>query len=86
VGGTYLQTHDGDLEAVLSRAWAAGVDKIMVTAGQLSEVKEALELLQRYDPKGQRLFTTVGASHAYGRSAGRTLVVRRLRVGPPSAS
>lgn len=60
--GTYTQTHEGDLEAVLNRAWAAGVDKIIVTAGQLPEVNQALDLLQRYDPERQRLFTTVGAS------------------------
>ena len=47
---------------VLNRAWAAGVEKIMVTAGQVSEVKEALELVERFDPDGQRLFTTVGMS------------------------
>ena len=34
------QAHDGDIDTVLNRAWAAGVERIMVTAGQLSEVKE----------------------------------------------
>eukprot|EP00959_Pyramimonas_sp_CCMP1952_P274583 5740112-Pyramimonas_sp.AAC.2 len=34
------QAHDGDMDAVLNRAWAAGVERVMVTAGQLSEVKE----------------------------------------------
>lgn len=35
-----VQAHEGDLDAVLRRASAAGVHKIVVTAGQLPEVKE----------------------------------------------
>eukprot|EP00241_Pyramimonas_parkeae_P007062 CAMPEP_0114224704 /NCGR_PEP_ID=MMETSP0058-20121206/254_1 /TAXON_ID=36894 /ORGANISM="Pyramimonas parkeae, CCMP726" /LENGTH=311 /DNA_ID=CAMNT_0001335207 /DNA_START=524 /DNA_END=1459 /DNA_ORIENTATION=- len=54
------QAHEGDLDAVLRRASAAGVHKIVVTAGQLPEVKEALELVHAADPGGERLFLTVG--------------------------
>jgi TatD DNase family protein len=36
--------HDKDVEAVLGRAWAAGVEKIIITAGNLQEAKAALEL------------------------------------------
>lgn len=48
--------HDADLPAVLQRAWDAGVDKIIITAGTLAEAEAALELAQT-DP---RLFCTVG--------------------------
>jgi len=54
------QAHDVDMDAVLHRAWVAGVQRIMITAGQLPEVKQALELAQSKDPAGGRLFTTVG--------------------------
>ena len=70
-GKTY---HDPDLDVVLRRGWDAGVEKVMVTAGTLSEAREALELAERFDhPSGEtsgaddepstsmrRLFTTVG--------------------------
>ncbi|KAG1665063.1 hypothetical protein FOA52_012482 [Chlamydomonas sp. UWO 241] len=48
--------HPPDLDTVLERAWAAGVAKIIVTAGSLKEAREALELVKRDD----RLFCTVG--------------------------
>jgi TatD DNase family protein len=70
-GKTY---HDPDLDVVLRRGWDAGVEKVMVTAGTLSEAREALELAERFDhPSAEtsgaddepststrRLFTTVG--------------------------
>eukprot|EP00054_Salpingoeca_dolichothecata_P015208 m.87052 g.87052 ORF g.87052 m.87052 type:complete len:312 (+) comp21379_c0_seq1:62-997(+) len=48
--------HPPDLEAVLSRSFDAGLNKIIVTAGTLSDAKQALELVG----KDARLFTTVG--------------------------
>ena len=70
-GKTY---HDPDLDVVLRRGWDAGVEKVMVTAGTLSEAREALELAERFDrplaetsgaddepsTSTRRLFTTVG--------------------------
>ena len=50
------QAHEPDLDRVLERAWAAGVDRMIVTAGTLGEARAALELCRR-DP---RLFCTVG--------------------------
>jgi TatD DNase family protein len=38
------KSHDPDLPAVLDRAWAAGVHKIVITAGSVDEARDALEL------------------------------------------
>lgn len=48
--------HQPDLSAVLDRAFAVGVDKLIITAGSLAESRAALELA-RTDP---RLYSTVG--------------------------
>lgn len=48
--------HEPDAAAVLQRAWNAGVEKIIITAGTLQEAKDALEFSQR----DHRLFCTVG--------------------------
>jgi TatD DNase family protein len=48
--------HEADLDAVLQRAWAVGVEKIIITAGTLSESRQALELART----DERLFCTVG--------------------------
>ncbi|BFG06175.1 putative deoxyribonuclease TATDN1 [Drosophila madeirensis] len=53
-GGT--QKHAADLDIVLQRAWQQGMQKIIVTAGCLNDVDEALELTK----KDERLYTTVG--------------------------
>ncbi|KAF6161193.1 hypothetical protein GIB67_007834 [Kingdonia uniflora] len=50
------QCHVGDVAAVLSRAWSAGVDRIIVTGGSLAESKEALAIAET----DGRLFCTVG--------------------------
>jgi Tat protein secretion system quality control protein TatD with DNase activity len=50
------QVHEPDLDAVLHRAWDVGVEKIIITAGTLSESRAALELAKTDD----RLFCTVG--------------------------
>jgi TatD DNase family protein len=36
--------HEGDLEAVLERAWNIGMQKIIITGGSLEESREALQL------------------------------------------
>jgi len=36
--------HENDLSNVLERSWAVGVQKIIVTAGNLTESKEAAKL------------------------------------------
>ncbi|KAJ3669958.1 hypothetical protein LUZ60_010282 [Juncus effusus] len=50
------QCHMADIPAVLSRAWASGVDRIIVTGGSLEESKEALAIAET----DARLFCTVG--------------------------
>ncbi|KAI3473379.1 hypothetical protein Pfo_030669 [Paulownia fortunei] len=50
------QYHVADISAVLSRAWSAGVDRIIVIGGSLEESKEALAIAET----DARLFCTVG--------------------------
>ncbi|XP_068146306.1 deoxyribonuclease TATDN1 [Drosophila tropicalis] len=50
------QKHQPDLDLVLQRAWNQGLDRIIITAGCLKDVDEALTLAEKDD----RLFTTVG--------------------------
>ncbi|XP_020571259.1 putative deoxyribonuclease TATDN1 [Phalaenopsis equestris] len=50
------QYHVSDIEAVLSRAWNAGVDRIIVTGTTLEESREALRIAE----SDGRLFSTVG--------------------------
>ncbi|GFQ04838.1 putative deoxyribonuclease tatdn1 [Phtheirospermum japonicum] len=50
------QHHVADIAAVLSRAWSASVDRIIVTGGSLEESKEALAIAET----DARLFCTVG--------------------------
>ncbi|XP_017148174.1 putative deoxyribonuclease TATDN1 [Drosophila miranda] len=50
------QKHVADLDIVLKRAWQQGLQKIIITAGCLKDVDEALELTA----KDERLYTTVG--------------------------
>uniref|UniRef100_A0A0E0HWT5 Uncharacterized protein n=1 Tax=Oryza nivara TaxID=4536 RepID=A0A0E0HWT5_ORYNI len=40
------QCHAADIPAVLARAWASGVDRIIVTGGSLKESREALEIAE----------------------------------------
>eukprot|EP00752_Nemacystus_decipiens_P005363 g4864.t1 len=50
------QKHEPDLDAVLERATAAGVEKMIVTAGTLEESREALKLAKAHP----NLYSTVG--------------------------
>ena len=36
--------HEGDLEAVLQRAWKIGMQKMIITGGSLEDSREALQL------------------------------------------
>ncbi|EEC82955.1 hypothetical protein OsI_27947 [Oryza sativa Indica Group] len=40
------QCHAADIPAVIARAWAAGVDRIIVTGGSLKESREVLEIAE----------------------------------------
>ena len=48
--------HEPDLEQVLDRAWNQGLDKIIITGGNLEESKKSIELAKSND----KLFATVG--------------------------
>ncbi|BDA43738.1 Putative deoxyribonuclease TATDN1 [Coccomyxa sp. Obi] len=50
------QYHKADLQAALRRSYAAGVERIIITAGSLSEARAALQLART----DERLFCTVG--------------------------
>ncbi|EGG15545.1 deoxyribonuclease [Cavenderia fasciculata] len=58
--------HDKDLDDILSRAWNVGMDRIMITSGRLSDVKEAIAIIDHYnsgvsgEQHKNRLFTTIG--------------------------
>ncbi|CAH0590494.1 unnamed protein product [Chrysodeixis includens] len=56
--GTYhgSKKHEPDLDTVLTRSWAAGLDKMIITGGSLTDSKKAIQMTQS-DP---RLFATVG--------------------------
>jgi len=50
------QKHPADLQNVLERAWSNGMDKMIITVGQLSESEEALKIANEND----KLFITMG--------------------------
>lgn len=52
------KVHADDFSLVLKRAWASGLQKIIVTGGSLSESEEGIKICESYD-RG-RLFCTVG--------------------------
>ncbi|EAN32969.2 putative deoxyribonuclease TATDN1 [Theileria parva strain Muguga] len=52
--------HDPDLNSVLERSKSVGMEKIVITAGCLEEVHQALDLCNTYDKECKYLFTTVG--------------------------
>ncbi|XP_952028.1 TatD-like deoxyribonuclease, putative [Theileria annulata] len=52
--------HNPDLISVLERSKSVGMEKIIITAGCLEEVHEALDLCNTYDKECKYLFTTVG--------------------------
>ncbi|XP_045777745.1 putative deoxyribonuclease TATDN1 [Maniola jurtina] len=48
--------HEPDLDKVLKRSWAAGLDKMIITGGSLVDSKKAIELAKT----NSQLFSTVG--------------------------
>ncbi|ETI47159.1 hypothetical protein, variant 3 [Phytophthora nicotianae] len=55
------QKHESDLTAILARAKTFGVDKIIVTGGNLEESHKALQLAKEHEGNGlPQLFSTVG--------------------------
>ncbi|GAB0088711.1 putative deoxyribonuclease TATDN1 [Sergentomyia squamirostris] len=56
--GIYRGTkkHQPDLEVVLKRSWEAGMEKMIVTVGELSDVEEVAKIVEKDD----RLVMTVG--------------------------
>ncbi|XP_028138862.1 deoxyribonuclease TATDN1 [Diabrotica virgifera virgifera] len=48
--------HEPDLKHVLNRSWKAGIQKMIITGGNLDESKKALEVADN----DERLFVTVG--------------------------
>lgn len=49
-----------DREGLLQRAYAAGVQQMLLTGTSLEESQQALELCQQLDEDGQHLFSTAG--------------------------
>lgn len=54
------QKHPADIEAVIARAVAVGVRCLLITAGSLSESREAIELCKKYNSKSLECYCTVG--------------------------
>ena len=46
--GTYRgkQQHPDDFDAVLQRGWSAGVEKVVITAGSLTDARAAIALVR----------------------------------------
>lgn len=41
------QKHPSDLDVVLERSWATGLQKIIITVGTISDTKDAMEIAQK---------------------------------------
>lgn len=86
--GTYndKQYHDADLGQVLVRAWEAGLQRIIITAGSLAEAREALALART---DGALLMWAGGAGQGRrGRgsgSGGGAMQCSRMVSGIPAA-
>ena len=78
--GVYLTNASfaGIQQDVLERAEAAGVRQMLLTGTSLAGSSEALELCQRLDTDGQRLFSTAGV-HPHDASQWNAESPRRLR-------
>ena len=59
------QKHEPDLEAVVARAGAAGVRRLMITGGCLEDAGAALAMARSAGTDGAELFCTVGNPHEY---------------------
>lgn len=50
------QKHPDDLNIVLERSWANGLDKIIVTVGTLNDTADAVKITQKDGTKEMLLF------------------------------
>ncbi|MDB6144471.1 MAG: deoxyribonuclease TatD [Pseudomonas sp.] len=66
-------------QAVLDRAYEAGVGQLMLTGTHVESSEQALELCQRLDESGQRLFSTAGI-HPHAASDWTSNTERQLRA------
>lgn len=66
-------------QAVLDRAYEAGVCQLIVTGTSVEGSEQALDLCQQLDPEGQRLFATAGL-HPHSASDWNPDSARRLRA------
>ena len=66
-------------QAVLDRAYAAGVCQLVLTGTSVEGSEQALELAHQLDESGQRLFTTAGI-HPHSASDWNADSARRLRA------
>lgn len=69
----------GQREALLARAFAAGVCQLLVTGTSLAESEQALLLCRQLDEHGQRLFSTAGV-HPHDASAWSADSARQLEA------
>ncbi len=75
-------THDSfaqNYEAVLARAYEAGVCQLLLTGTSLDGSEKALELCRRADESGQRLFSTAGV-HPHDASSWTNASAGQLRA------
>ncbi len=69
----------GQREALLARAFAAGVCQLLLTGTSQEESQQALELCRQLDKSGQRLFSTAGI-HPHDAGAWNSDSASRLRA------
>ena len=69
---------DDKHQAVLDRAYAAGVGQLVVTGTSVPGSEQALDLCQRWDPSARRLFSTAGI-HPHSASDWNADSARQLR-------
>ena len=66
-------------QAVLDRAYAAGVQQLVLTGTSVEGSEQALELCVNFDDSGQRLFSTAGI-HPHSASDWNGDSAQRLRL------
>ena len=69
----------GQREALLARAFAAGVCQLLLTGTSLAESEQALEACRQLDDSGQRLFSTAGV-HPHDASSWSADSARQLKA------
>lgn len=46
------QKHPSDLDVVLQRSWATGLEKIIITVGTISDRKDAIDIAEKDGERG----------------------------------